>query len=244
MYASRSIQYDAVVLTSRLPEQQLFGMPVTLDVGPDEHGRVPTPGDVLKLVWKGEPVAVLQVSSVWAPDKAVEAHHVFGTSSLEHPGVTELAMNSAPYYCGGRLHGLAIPARPMRCKTPAEVRRETAAAQSVGSSTLQQLVAFQCRNPIHRSHWELIRRALAENPSARMLVHPVVGPTQPGDIDAVTRVETYEALAADPHAASDRVSWAFLPLNMRMAGPREVSRSNVQYRVKARNVCVRMGTTC
>ncbi len=42
---------------------------------------------------------------------------------------------------------------------------------------------------------------------------------QPGDIDAVTRVGTYHALAKE--VADPRISWAFLPFNMRMAGPRE-----------------------
>ena len=43
------------------------------------------------------------------------------------------------------------------------------------------VLAFQCRNPIHRAHYELFTRALdADNvrPSAICLVHPTCGPTQ------------------------------------------------------------------
>lgn len=43
------------------------------------------------------------------------------------------------------------------------------------------VLAFQCRNPIHRAHYELFMRALdAENvrPGAICLVHPTCGPTQ------------------------------------------------------------------
>ena len=43
------------------------------------------------------------------------------------------------------------------------------------------VLAFQCRNPIHRAHYELFTRALdAENvrPGAICLVHPTCGPTQ------------------------------------------------------------------
>ena len=43
------------------------------------------------------------------------------------------------------------------------------------------VLAFQCRNPIHRAHYELFTRALdADNvrPGAICLVHPTCGPTQ------------------------------------------------------------------
>ena len=45
------------------------------------------------------------------------------------------------------------------------------------------MAAFQCRNPIHRAHYELFTRALdAENvgEGAVCLVHPTMGPTQVG----------------------------------------------------------------
>ena len=43
------------------------------------------------------------------------------------------------------------------------------------------VVAFQCRNPIHRAHYELFTRALDDpmlRPGAVVLVHPTCGPTQ------------------------------------------------------------------
>jgi sulfate adenylyltransferase len=43
------------------------------------------------------------------------------------------------------------------------------------------VVAFQCRNPVHRAHYELFTRALhADNvkPGSVCLVHPTCGPTQ------------------------------------------------------------------
>jgi sulfate adenylyltransferase len=158
-------------------------------------------------------VAVLDVASAWTPDRVAEASAVFGTTSLEHPGVADLAMRRGALYLGGPIVGLAQPARAFPCASPREVR---AALPRAGGAPV---VAFQCRNPIHRAHYELVRRALADMPGAVVLVHPTVGPTQPGDIDGGTRVATYRALAAE--LGEPRIRWAYLPLNMRMAGPRE-----------------------
>jgi sulfate adenylyltransferase len=143
--------------------------------------------------------------------QAKEAHNVFGTSSLEHPGVYDLATNRGRFYYGGPVFGLAVPKRSMPCKSPKEVRASLPKGKPV--------VAFQCRNPIHRAHFELVRRVLTDVPGSTVLVHPTCGPTQPGDIDADVRVATYHAL--EKEVADPRISWAFLPFNMRMAGPRE-----------------------
>ena len=45
----------------------------------------------------------------------------------------------------------------------------------------KDVLAFQCRNPIHKAHYELFIRALeADNvrDGAVCLVHPTCGPTQ------------------------------------------------------------------
>jgi hypothetical protein len=80
----------------------------------------------------------------------------------------------SPHHCaGGAVQGLELPSRVFPCATPAEVR-----------STLPpnaDVLAFQCRNPIHRAHYELFIRALdAPNvqDGAVCLVHPTCGPTQ------------------------------------------------------------------
>jgi sulfate adenylyltransferase len=81
------------------------------------------------------------------------------------------------------------------------------------------VVAFQTRNPLHRVHEELTKRA-AKEVEGVLLLHPVVGLTKPGDVDHYTRVRTYKTLAAN-YYDSDRILLALLPLAMRLAGPRE-----------------------
>ena len=82
----------------------------------------------------------------------------------------------------------------------------------------ETIVAFQTRNPMHRAHIELTKRA-AEQAGAKLLIHPVVGMTKPGDIDYFARVRAYEDILGRYPADSTELS--LLPLAMRMGGPRE-----------------------
>jgi sulfate adenylyltransferase len=81
------------------------------------------------------------------------------------------------------------------------------------------VVAFQTRNPLHRIHEELTKRA-AEKVGASLLIHPVVGLTKPGDIDHYTRVRIYKSLV-DNYYDKNNTLLSLLPLAMRLAGPRE-----------------------
>jgi sulfate adenylyltransferase len=81
------------------------------------------------------------------------------------------------------------------------------------------VVAFQTRNPLHRVHEELIKRAVEEKDGV-LLLHPVVGLTKLGDVDHYSRVRTYKALI-DRYFDPRRSLLSLLPLAMRMAGPRE-----------------------
>ena len=202
--------YDPVVSVHRLAAGQLFGLPIVMDTDRDDV----VVGDKLLLTYKGQDLAVLEVEDKWEPNKVAEAKGCYGTTSIEHPAVRMITMERKRFYLGGSLQGLALPERVFPCKTPAEVR--------AGLPEGEDVVAFQCRNPIHRAHYELFTRALhAQNVSdnAVVLVHPTCGPTQQDDIPGAVRFQTYERLAAEVN--NDSIRWAYLPYAMHMAGPRE-----------------------
>ena len=202
--------YDAVVSGHRLAAGQLFGLPIVMDTDRDDV----VVGDKLLLTYKGQDLAVLEVEDKWEPNKVAEAKGCYGTTSIEHPAVRMITMERKRFYMGGSLQGLALPERVFPCKSPAEVR--------AGLPEGEDVVAFQCRNPIHRAHYELFTRALhAQNVSdnAVVLVHPTCGPTQQDDIPGAVRFQTYERLAAEVN--NDSIRWAYLPYAMHMAGPRE-----------------------
>src|SRR5712691_784933 len=119
-------------------------------------------------------------------------------------------------YVAGPLHVLNLPRyydfAELRL-TPAQVRAHLA---ELGSP---KVVAFQTRNPLHRSHEELTKRAAA-TVGGSLLIQPVVGLTKPGDVDHYTRVRVYKSLV-EHHYDHRRTMLSLLPLAMRMAGPRE-----------------------
>ena len=202
--------YEAVVANHRTSSGLLFGLPIVFDTD-DASIAV---GDRLLLTYQGQDLAVLTVESRWEPDKVKEAKGCYGTTSLEHPAVRMIASERGRIYLGGRVQGLELPRRVFPCRTPAEVRSTLPSGEDV--------VAFQCRNPIHRAHYELFTRALeATNVSEGgvVLVHPTCGPTQDDDIAGEVRFQTYERLASEVN--NPRIRWAYLPYSMHMAGPRE-----------------------
>ena len=202
--------YKSVVKNNRDTNDFLFGLPVVLDTNNSNFKT----GDKILLNYKGQKLGVLEISSKWEPDKTFEAKNCYGTNSLEHPAVKMIFHERGKYYLGGKVYGFELPKRDFPCATPSEVR------QTLPKN--HDIVAFQCRNPIHRAHYELFTNALtSENVSKNsvVLVHPTCGPTQQDDIPGKIRYLTYNKLSEE--ISDKNIKWAFLPYSMHMAGPRE-----------------------
>jgi len=205
--------YTAVLKEMRLANGTLFPIPITLpvqDVQSIQEGK-----DIALRSPKNELLAIMTIEDVFEWNISQETRLVLGTTDVRHPLIAEMA-SWGKTYISGPLKVLNLPKHydfiELR-KAPAEVR-----------STLQALeqtnvVAFQTRNPIHRAHEELTKRAAAQVGGA-LLIHPVVGMTRPGDVDHYTRVRTYKALIKRYYDQRTTVL-SLLPLAMRMAGPRE-----------------------
>lgn len=208
-------EYDGVVLDMRLPSGSLFPIPITLDISELQANSFSLGDRVSLLDDEGNTVAIMTLESIWKPDKELEAKMVFKTLDRYHPAVAYLMEQAGTYYMGGRLQGLKLPPhydyQELR-KTPFQLRK------FFREQNFQSVVGFQTRNPLHRSHFEMIRRA-AESTKGIVLLHPSVGMTKPGDIDHFTRVKCYLSLIQEFKNSEAYLS--LLPLAMRMGGPRE-----------------------
>lgn len=205
--------FRRVLAEMRLANGCVFPIPVTLPV---EAGPAIRLGQEVALRdRKNRLLALMTIEEIYAWDLNETAQKLFGSTDLRHPLIAEMH-RWGKLNISGRLRVLQLPPRydfqELRL-TPVQTR---ARLREAGHPNV---VAFQTRNPLHRVHEELTKRAVADV-DGTLLLHPVVGMTKPGDVDHFTRVRTYKALALryyDP----DRIVLALLPLAMRMAGPRE-----------------------
>ena len=205
--------YERVLSEMRLENGFLFPIPVTLPI--DEGALTGGINEIVLSDSHNNTIAIMQVEEVYPWDLQLEARMVLGTTDPRHPLISEMA-HWGKVYVSGAIKVLSIPDnfdfQEIRL-TPRQVRDHLA---QMGN---EKVVAFQTRNPMHRIHEELTKRA-AEAVSGSLLIHPVVGMTKPGDVDHYTRVRSYRALVENYYDRS-RTLLSLLPLAMRMAGPKE-----------------------
>ncbi len=205
--------FDRVLGEMRLAGGHLFPIPVTLPVGAENGLHLDQ-----KLALrdsKNDLLAILEIEEIYPWDQVELAERVLGTRDLRHPLVAEM-QRWGQVNVAGKLTVLKLPVH----YDFADLRlAPTQSRERLERMGYPNVVAFQTRNPLHRVHEELTRRAM-EEVGGVLLLHPVVGLTKPGDVDHYTRVRTYKALAAR-HFDPGRILLALLPLAMRLAGPRE-----------------------
>ena len=139
---------------------------------------------------------------------------------------------------GGEVHVLPQPKNPEYGQFILSPRETRALFNQKG---WKRVVAFQTRNPLHRAHeYALVaglERLTQEGHFAGAVLNPLVGETKGDDVDAVTRMRTYQALIenkalgeGDKDEAlwkkagcdiTDRIILLGLDIKMFYAGPKE-----------------------
>jgi sulfate adenylyltransferase len=205
--------FESVSGEMRLQNGLIFPIPVSLPVEPFDALKLDA--EIALRDSKNDLLAILRVEEIYEWSRAKFAENVLGTQDFRHPLVAEIE-HWGKFNISGKLRVLNLPKYydflDLRL-SPAQTREKLA------ESGNNRIVAFQTRNPIHRAHEEMTKRA-ASGKNATLLIHPVVGMTKPGDVDYLTRVRSYRALVKN-YYDSTKTLLALLPLAMRMAGARE-----------------------
>jgi sulfate adenylyltransferase len=187
---------------------------------------------------KNEPVGSLTVSDVFDFDKNHYVRSVYGTERFDHPGGRMAQNETRTKLLGGEVRVLPQPKNPhygQFIKSPREARA------LFPEKGWKRVVAFQTRNPLHRAHeFALVaglEKLTRDGHFAGGVLNPLVGETKGDDVDAVTRMRTYQALIENKAlgqgdsdaelwkkagcAITDRIILLGLDIKMFYAGPKE-----------------------
>ena len=207
--------YNRVCKKMRLESNLLWPIPITLDINNELADKLEINEKIVLRDKEGFAIALLTVNDIWHPNKEEEAQQIYETTDTYHPGVNILLNETHSTYVGGSIEGIHNPKHydyPQLRHTPVGLRK------IFHEKGWSDIIAFQTRNPMHRAHVELTKKALKEK-NAKLLIHPVVGLTKPGDVNHYTRVRCYKHIMKK--YPKDMAELSLLPLAMRMAGPKE-----------------------
>ncbi len=200
----------------KLANGLFWPIPVTLSTDTASADKL-TLGEEIALVdgESGEIMATMTVTEKYSIDKAHECMMVYKTTDTDHPGV-KMVMEQGDINLAGPIKVLSQGRFPVDFgdiyMTPAETRT---LFEEKGWNTV---VAFQTRNPLHRSHEYLVKIAIEICDG--VMIHSLLGKLKPGDIPSEVRVDAINALVEN-YFVDDTVVQSGYPLDMRYAGPRE-----------------------
>jgi sulfate adenylyltransferase len=155
-------------------------------------------GHSAALVFEGDIVGVLRVSSVfeWKKDKHVE--RFYGTSRTDHPGGHMIMDDPRTTLIGGDLWALPQPVDPeygSYIQSPRQVRT------LIAERRWERALAFQTRNPLHRAHEYALVAGVEQLTRlgyfAGVVLNPLIGELKGDDVPARVRMRCYRTLHDD-----------------------------------------------
>ena len=209
------LDYEHVLNKQRLVNGTLWPIPIVLSVAKSFMNQFDIGDQVGLRNSEGFMLAVLHVTDIWQPNYEWEAESVYGTLSREHPGVRAVLDNVGSIYVGGSIEIVELPIHygfESLWHTPDSLR---ASFHDAGWSSV---IAFQTSQPIHRLERDLMLQ-MAIKFESKLLLHPAVGESKPGDLAYYARVKSYQAVIH--HLPAHLALLSLLPLAIRLAGPRE-----------------------
>ena len=209
--------FESICHGMRLGDGTVWPIPITLPVQDEVKAKLSPGGRAALRHPDGTLLGVIDVEEIYPHDKALEIPAVYRTEDEAHPGV-KAVVEEGDWLVAGPVHVLTV--------TPADAgeqfaeyrlppARTRAAFEERGWKTI---AAFQTRNPIHRAHEYLTK--CAQEMCDGLLIHPLVGQTQPGDIPADVRMACYTVLI-ERYYVPERTMLTVMSAAMRYAGPRE-----------------------
>jgi sulfate adenylyltransferase len=168
--------------------------PISFPVTDEESRRLKI-GHSAALVYEGNIVAVVRVSSVFDWDKPKHVEKFYGTSQTNHPGAHMIMDDPRSRLVGGELWALPQQVDAEYGEfvlSPRQVRT------LIAERRWERALAFQTRNPLHRAHeYALVagvERLTREGAFAGVVLNPLIGELKGDDVPARVRMRCYRTL--------------------------------------------------
>ncbi|MFQ5502139.1 MAG: sulfate adenylyltransferase [Phycisphaerae bacterium] len=213
-------------------------IPISLPVAADQAASLKVDQKVQLQNSAGDLVGTLHINDIFDYDKDKYTKCVYQTDRTDHPGGHMVTKDAREKLLGGEIEVLPQPKHPQYGKY---VLRPTETRKLFAEKGWTRAVAFQTRNPLHRAHEYALLFGLEtlvrQCDTAGAVLNPLIGETKSDDVDAATRMHTYEALIdgnllgegdkdealweKKPYTLHDRVLLLGLDIKMFYAGPKE-----------------------
>jgi len=142
---------------------------------------------------------------------------VYGTTSIEHPGVNAF-LSQGRIAVAGDIQVVNYSYFETdfadTFRTAVQIREE------IAERGWQKTVAFQTRNPMHRAHEELCKMAMEATGAEGCVIHMLLGKLKEGDIPADVRDSSIREMVAN-YFPENSVMVTGYGFDMLYAGPRE-----------------------
>ena len=206
--------FRSVADKCRLTSEVIWPLPIVLTIGEDKRKEL-SEGENVLLTYGGEGYGILHLSEFYKVDKNDEVQKIFGTLSIEHPGVKRF-MGLGDYFLGGKI--TLLKRKPSKYKihelTPKQTRR------IFSERGWSKVVGFHTRNVIHKSHEFIQLEGLKRGLCDGLFVHPIIGKKKSGDFESEIIIESYEKMMEEFYPKSKVLMGTFANYS-RYAGPRE-----------------------
>jgi sulfate adenylyltransferase len=215
------VDYDRVLAEMRLSNGNLWPIPIALDTDAKFASELEIGQDIALRDLEGVLIAIMNVESIWQPDKSYEALKIFGTSSLENWETSYLLNNRGEFYIGGSVTEVELPTHydyPQYRKSPQKL------SEYFSQLGWNRVIAFQSDEPIYQANRLMLTR-LVEQLNANLLIQitekkSTEGNWNDNDIDKFTLVRCNEKIIKE--VLKDIATLNILPLVPRQAGLRSI----------------------
>ena len=212
-------EVDSVVKNMTLTNGLVWSIPIVFDITPEALAEAGlAQGDSVLLTYQGEALAVLRITETFSYDLEFMALNVYGTTNLDHPGVSR-TLGMADIFLGGPITlvnpPVINPPFDRFWKTPRQLRGRLS---ELGWNTA---VAHQTRNVPHVGHEWMMKGALLSSEADGILVSAVIGEKKQGDYIDEAIVLAHCRLNESGFFLPEIHETSTLMWDMRYAGPRE-----------------------